>query len=137
MCPACRVRRFRKGSKLLEFARRHPQTNLSSRISAVFFKTRSILIFPITKGWRKSRAANLPNVFVDTSHHLMYVYPGVMQQVVDIFGADRLVFGTDMPLQGPMQARFAIEAIRALDIPESDKDKILFANAQKLLAATK
>jgi predicted TIM-barrel fold metal-dependent hydrolase len=32
-----------------------------------------------------------------------------------------------------MQMRFAIEVIQALDIPRADKDKILFANAQKIL----
>ncbi len=128
---------FSEGVKLLEFARRHPQTNFIFAHIGGIFQNPLYPYFPNYEGLEKIAAANLPNVFVDTSHHLMYVYPGVMQQVVDIFGADRLVFGTDMPLQGPMQARFAIEAIRALDIPESDKDKILFANAQKLLAATK
>jgi hypothetical protein len=37
-----------------------------------------------------------------------------------------------MPLQGPMQARFAIESIQALEIPQEDMDKILLGNAQTL-----
>ncbi len=32
-----------------------------------------------------------------------------------------------------MQMRFAIEMIQSLDIPQTDKDKILYANAIKLL----
>jgi predicted TIM-barrel fold metal-dependent hydrolase len=32
-----------------------------------------------------------------------------------------------------MQMRFAIEAINALQIPQADKDKMLYLNAQKIL----
>jgi predicted TIM-barrel fold metal-dependent hydrolase len=123
---------FSEGSKLLEFASRHPETNFIFAHIGGIFQDGLYPYFPNFEGLEKIAAANLKNVYVDTSHHLMYVYPGVMQQVEDIFGVDRLLFGTDMPLQGPMQARFAIEAIRALAIPEEDKNKILFANAQTL-----
>ena len=67
----------------------------------------------------------------------MYVYPGVMESMVQIIGADHIIFGTDMPLQGPAQARFAIETIRALKIPETDKEKILYKNAVKLIGKNK
>jgi len=123
---------FSAGTKLLEFASRHPETNFIFAHIGGIFQDSLYPYFPNYEGLEKIAAAGLPNVYVDTSHHLMYVYPGVMQQIVDIFGVDRLLFGTDMPLQGPMQARFAVEAIRALDISDGDKDKILFANAQKL-----
>jgi predicted TIM-barrel fold metal-dependent hydrolase len=63
----------------------------------------------------------------------MYVYPGVMQRMVDLIGADHIVYGTDVPLQGPMQMRFAIETILSLNIPQSDKDKILYGNAKRIL----
>ena len=73
------------------------------------------------------------NVYIDTAHFLMYVYPGVMEKMVKIATADHIVYGTDVPLQGPMQMRFAQEAIRALDIPEADKEKIFSGNAKKVL----
>ena len=56
-----------------------------------------------------------------------------MEKMYAIAGADHIVYGTDAPLQGPMQMRFAIEVIRAMDIPEEDKAKILYKNAQKVL----
>lgn len=123
---------FSEGAKLLEFASRHPQTNFIFAHIGGIFQDGLYPYFPNYEGLEKIAAAGLENVYVDTSHHLMYVYPGVMQQIIDIFGVDRLLFGTDMPLQGPMQARFAIEVIKALNIPDGDKDKILFANAKKL-----
>lgn len=123
---------FSESAKLLEFASRHPQTDFIFAHLGGIFQDSLYPYFPNYEGLEKIAAAALDNVYVDTSHHLMYVYPGVMRQIVDILGADHLLFGTDMPLQGPMQARFAIEAIRALNIPEGDKEKILFANARKL-----
>ena len=76
---------------------------------------------------------NLDNVFIDTAHYLMYVYPGVMEKMLSLCGADHIVYGTDVPLQGPMQMRFAREAIEALPTSQENKDKILFKNAQKVL----
>ena len=76
---------------------------------------------------------NLPNVYIDTAHYLMYVYPGGMEKMYAIAGADHIVFGTDAPLQGPMQMRFAVEVIQSMDIPDGDKAKILYKNAQKVL----
>ena len=126
---------FSEAGKLLGYAERHPQTNFIFAHLGGMYQNGQYPYFPNYEGLEKIAARNLPNVYVDTAQHLMYVYPGVMQRVVEIYGADRLVFGTDMPLQGPMQARFAIEAIQALEIPQEEKDKILFKNAQRLLAS--
>lgn len=128
---------FSEGGKLLELAARHPDTNFIFAHIGGIFQNGLYPYFPNYEGLEKIAARNLRNVYVDTAHHLMYVYPGVMERVVQIYGADRLLFGTDMPLQGPMQARFAIEAIRGLDIPLADKEKILYANAQKLAEEAK
>ena len=59
--------------------------------------------------------------------------PGVMEKMYALAGADHIVFGTDAPLQGPMQMRFAIDVIQALDISREEKDKILYKNAKKIL----
>ena len=56
-----------------------------------------------------------------------------MAKMVRLAGAEHVVFGTDCPLQGPMQMRFAQEAVRALGIPEEQKEAILFGNARKIL----
>ena len=51
------------------------------------------------------------------------------------FGADHIVFGTDMPLGGNSYG-FSLDTIRSveqMDIPSTDKEKIFWANARKLL----
>ncbi len=54
---------------------------------------------------------------------------------VDYFGADHVVFATDMPFD-PQPGQFIRDTIRvidSLDISEEDRSKIYFRNAQKLL----
>ena len=56
-----------------------------------------------------------------------------MERMVELIGTDHIVYGTDCPLQGPMQMRFAIEIIKNLEINETEKEKILSGNALKLI----
>ena len=48
-----------------------------------------------------------------------------------------MVFGTDSPLQGAMQMKFAQDVVYALDIPQEDKDAIMYGNALKILKLDK
>lgn len=119
--------------RIARFAERHPNTNIIMAHIAGIFQNESYPYFPNLRGLEEVSDMGLKNVFIDTAHHLMYVYPGVMEKVVELAGADQLVFGTDAPLQGPAQIRFAIQTIEALDIPTEDKNKILSGNAIKLV----
>lgn len=52
------------------------------------------------------------------------------------FGPDRIVFGSDYPYglrEGEDLIDLNLEGVRAMDIPEEDKEKILWKNAKKLL----
>ena len=54
---------------------------------------------------------------------------------VDFFGADRLMFATDMPFDtvgGVYYVKAAVEAMGALDVPAVDKVKIYESNAQRV-----
>lgn len=51
-------------------------------------------------------------------------------QLVRVFGSDRVVFGTDSPWDDQAAA---LAAIRALDLTEEEKEKILGGNAQRIL----
>ena len=54
----------------------------------------------------------------------------------DFFGADHILFGTDMPFDignGDVSIRKTIQAVEAMDISEEAKKKIFEGNARKLL----
>lgn len=124
---------FAAYSEILRFAKKHPKTNIIMAHMAGIFQNHNYPYFPNFEGLEAVRAAALDNVFVDTAHHLMYVYPGVMEKMVELIGPDHIVYGTDVPLQGPKQMRFAIEIIQSLPLPDSEKEKILCGNAKRIL----
>jgi uncharacterized protein len=124
---------FAAATQILRFAKNNSKTKIIMAHMAGIFQNSLYPYFPNFEGLEAVKAAALDNVYVDTAHHLMYVYPGVMQRMVDLIGADRIVYGTDVPLQGPRQMRFAIETILSLNIPQEDKDKILYGNSKEIL----
>ena len=72
----------------------------------------------------------MSNVFFDTAASPFLYTPQVYTQVVQLVGADRILFGSDYPLL--TQARLLGE-IRSLDLPEEEINLILSGNAQRLL----
>ncbi len=126
---------FADAGAILDFAERHPRTTIVMAHLAGIFQNPVYPYFPNLSGLEKVAERRLDNVYVDTAHTLMYVYPGVMERMVELLGADHIVFGTDVPLQGPMQMRFALEIIRALKLPAAETAKMLGGNAEKILLA--
>lgn len=124
---------FADAVRVAEFAGQHPNTNFVLAHMAGIFQNGNYPYFPNLQGCENVAAMELKNVYIDTAHYLMYVYPGVMEKMLEQVGAEHIVFGTDAPLQGPMQMRFAIEIIQALNIPQADKEKILSGNAKTIL----
>lgn len=60
--------------------------------------------------------------------------PGLMCGYA-FFGADRILFGTDMPFDpqcGDLYIRQTIKSVEQMDIPDLDKEKIFADNARKL-----
>ncbi len=72
----------------------------------------------------------MSNVFFDTAASPLLYTPQVYNQVIQLVGADKILFGSDYPLLA--QGRL-LEEIRALDLPQETKSLILSGNAQKLL----
>jgi amidohydrolase family protein len=52
---------------------------------------------------------------------------------VEFFGADHVLFGTDMPLGGPSVVGDTIADIEALDLPDADAAAIFGENARRVL----
>lgn len=123
---------FSSADSLCRVARDHPETDFVLAHLAGIFQNPLYPYFVNISGAEKVAEWGLDNVYIDSAHFLMYAYKGVMERVYSCLGADRILFGTDVPLQSEMQVRFALEAIRAMDIPREDKDKILGGNALRL-----
>ena len=70
------------------------------------------------------------DVWFDLSFGYGVMPKAIAQEIVDKHTPERLVFASDMPWHRPMWERRLIET---LDISESDKDKIYYKNALKLL----
>ncbi len=72
----------------------------------------------------------MSNVFFDTAASPLLYTPQVYNQVIQLVGADKILFGSDYPLLA--QGRL-LEEIRALDLPQETKSLILSGNARRLL----
>jgi len=72
----------------------------------------------------------MSNVFFDTAASPFLYSPQIYNQVIQLVGADKILFGSDYPLLA--QSRL-LKEIRSLDLPEETKGLILSGNAQKLL----
>lgn len=124
---------FSDAGDVARFASEHPGTNVIMAHLAGIFQNSLYPYFPNYQGLETVGKFACDNVYVDTAHFLMYVYPGVMERMVELIGTDHIVFGTDCPLQGHMQMKFAIEIIKNLPVPDSEKEKIFSGNARKLI----
>jgi len=69
-----------------------------------------------------------PNLYIDTSGS--QCFSGVVEYGVSVLGADRILFGSDIPGRD-----FAVQLgrIYGADISDEDRDKILRRNAERLL----
>jgi len=70
------------------------------------------------------------NVFFDTAASTLLYSPQIYKQVIQLVGAEKILFGSDYPLLAPSRL---LDEIRSLDLPEETRDLILSGNAQRLL----
>jgi hypothetical protein len=84
---------------------------------------------PVYRAQAIAAAQANPNVYLETCS--TYRTPGVIEQLVDEAGAERVLFGSDSPLMDP---RPQLGKIITADIPNEVKRKILGENARHLLS---
>lgn len=70
------------------------------------------------------------NCFVDISSCMMFLEREQMEKYIGLFGADRVLFGTDFPLWDPVAE---VESFMKLSLRDKDREKISYQNAQKIL----
>ncbi|MFC2012844.1 amidohydrolase family protein [Chloroflexota bacterium] len=72
-------------------------------------------------------------VFFDTAASPLLYTPQIYQQVSQLVGADKILFGSDYPVIPPGRI---LDEVRAADLPEATKDLMLSGNARRLLNIT-
>ena len=77
------------------------------------------------------RMKKYPNLLLDLSGTGLFRY-GLLAAAVKAVGSERILFGTDFPICNP---RMYVQAVLGEHISDADKEKILFGNARRLLAA--
>ncbi len=72
----------------------------------------------------------MSKVFFDTAASPFLYSPQIYHQVIQLVGADKILFGSDYPLLA--QSRL-LKEIKSLDLPEETERWLLSGNAQRLL----
>lgn len=72
----------------------------------------------------------LDNVYFDTCSSLPFLPIEKARKLIDIFGAERFLFGTDYPMWAPLEE---LERFFALPLTERERELILGKNAEDLL----
>jgi len=70
------------------------------------------------------------NCYFDCSSSMMYLGQKRSAELIQIYGADRFLFGSDYPMWNPAEE---LERFRALPISEDEKDRILTRNPEIVL----
>jgi len=70
------------------------------------------------------------NVYFDTAASPFLYTPQVYKQVMQLVGADKVLFGSDYPLLAPQRL---INEIKSQDLPGEEAESILAENARRLL----
>jgi hypothetical protein len=85
--------------------------------------------------WRRAAGllAGRPNVWVDTSSSLSYLEPDEAVALIRVYGADRVLFGTDYPMWRPQSE---LVRFNRLPLTALEKQQILHDNACRLLGGT-
>jgi predicted TIM-barrel fold metal-dependent hydrolase len=70
-----------------------------------------------------------PNIYLETSGAQV----SDLETAVDLLGADRIVFGTDLPIGGAAAGRWNLDKIRATPISDKAKQRLLGSNILEIL----
>ena len=75
----------------------------------------------------------MQNVFFDTAASPLLYSPQIYEQVIQLVGAEQILFGSDYPM---LEQGQALKDIASPNLSEETKNLILAGNAQKLLGIT-
>lgn len=73
------------------------------------------------------------NCYVDTSSSIMFLGRKRSKELIRLYGADRVVFGTDYPM---WSAADSIDEILSLGLTDSELERIFSGNAKRIIGET-
>ncbi len=73
----------------------------------------------------------LAHVYVDTSSSQFALTPHQVRELIDIFGADHVLFGTDYPMWNPEEE---LQKLSLVPMTQQERELILHGNLERLLA---
>lgn len=79
---------------------------------------------------RAAKVLKGSGIYVDTSSSLMFISPGKTRELIDVFGADRCLFGSDFPMWDQAEE---LERFDRIPLSPDEREKILWKNANCLL----
>ncbi len=74
--------------------------------------------------------AGLENVWYDECSSLSFITPEKAKEYIEIYGEDRVFFGTDYPM---WRAKDELEKFDRIDLSDSQREKILWKNLNDFL----
>ena len=75
------------------------------------------------------KLASLPNLYVDCSSSLPYIGSETAKKLVHIYGADKVLFGTDYPMWSPSEE---LENFFKIGLTEEENKMIFADNARRV-----
>ena len=72
------------------------------------------------------------NCYFDTSSSLMFMEPGVAEEYIRHYGAERFLYGSDFPMWNPERE---VQRFLELDLSDDEKEQIAWKTAATLLGA--
>lgn len=70
------------------------------------------------------------NVYLDTAYCYGMLTPRMAKELIDLHGADKILFGSDAPWNAPWQD---IDLVKCFNLSKEDEKAVLCENARKLL----
>lgn len=82
--------------------------------------------------WRESTKilAGTPGLYVDCSSSLFALSKEESREIIRRYGADQVIYGSDYPMWNLQEE---LERLKALELADTDQQKILWDNAQRFL----
>ena len=84
------------------------------------------------KCWNEAERlfADFENILIDTAFSFEYLGEENFVRMIKRFGSERVLFGTDSPWSSQTES---VEKIKLLPLTDSEKEKILYSNAKRII----